>query len=196
MGIKRSDRGSRRPHCLIQINVPVAGVSTVYASTRRSTHVMNARTPDGSEQPLAIPVDTVCFIVDMLREYENTELLTDAADETAEKPAPMDAEDLDVYTERENDYRSEPVRQELESFIHDLPEDQQVDLVALMWLGRDNSSAEDWPGIRQEASQAHNARTALYLLGSPLASDFLEEGLSILGHASGDTEDRATRNEP
>lgn len=159
---------------------------------------MNANTPNGPEQPLAIPVDTVCFIVDMLHEYENTELLADDAETTAEEPAPLDAPDVDVYTEHENDYRNAPVRQELMSLIHDLPVDQQVDLVALMWLGRDNSSADDWPGLRDEAAQAYNARTAHYLLGSPLASDFLEEGLSILGYDRNGNggSDRANRSEP
>lgn len=132
------------------------------------------------EQPLAIPVDTVRFIVDKLHEYENTDLLADASETNEAEPTPLDCENVDVYAEHENDYRNEPIRQELVSFIDDLPDDYQVDLVALTWLGRDNSSAEDWPTIREAAEQAHDGRTALYLLGSPLASDFLEEGLSIL----------------
>lgn len=132
------------------------------------------------EQPFAIPVDTVRFIVDKLHEYENTDLLADASEASEPEPTPLDSENVDMYTEHENDYRNEPIRQELESFIDDLPDDYQIDLVTLMWLGRDNSSAEDWPAIRETAEQAHNRRTALYLLGSPLASDFLEEGLSIL----------------
>ena len=94
------------------------------------------------EQPLAIPVDTVRFIVDKLHEYENTGLLADASEASETEPTPLDCENVDVYTERENDYRNEPIRQELESFIDDLPDDYQVGLVALMWLGRDNGSAE------------------------------------------------------
>lgn len=157
---------------------------------------MNASTPSGPEQPLAIPADTVCFIVDMLREYENSELLADDAETAMDDPAPLETDDVDIYTEHENDYRNAPVRHELESLIHDLPVDQQIDLVALMWLGRDNSSAEDWPALRDEAAHAYNARTALYLLGSPLASDFLEEGLSILGHTCSGADARENRSEP
>lgn len=142
---------------------------------------MNASTPSNPEQPLAIPADAVCFVVTLLREYENSELLGDEADSGTQEASPLEAEDVDVYTQHETDYRNEPVRQELESFINDLPEDQQTDLVALMWLGRDNGSEDDWPSIREEAAQAHNARTALYLLGSPLASDFIEDGLETLG---------------
>jgi hypothetical protein len=55
--------------------------------------------------------------------------------------------------------------------------------VALAWLGRDDNSASDWPAVREEAARAHNERTAAYLLGMPQLSDFLEEGLSLLGRS-------------
>lgn len=139
------------------------------------------------EQSLAIAVDTVCLIVDKLREYENADLLADAVDDDAQDPSAVDGEGIDIHTGRESDRHSEHVPQELESFINDLPQDQQIDLVALMWLGRNNGSAAEWPSIREEASQAHNARTAIYLLGTPMASNFLEEGLSTLGCSCEDT---------
>jgi len=65
----------------------------------------------------------------------------------------------------------------------ELPEDEQIDLVALMWLGRDDYSASDWPAVREEVARAHNKHTANYLLGTPLLGDFLEEGLSVLGRS-------------
>jgi hypothetical protein len=55
--------------------------------------------------------------------------------------------------------------------------------VTLAWLGRDDYSATDWPTVREEAARAHNERTVDYLLGMPLLSDFLEEGLSMLGYS-------------
>jgi hypothetical protein len=58
----------------------------------------------------------------------------------------------------------------------------------LAWLRRDDYSASDWPAVREEAARAHNQRTAEYLLGLPLAGDFLEEGLSMLGHSCGEFE--------
>ncbi len=73
--------------------------------------------------------------------------------------------------------------EELTSFINCLSEDEQIDLVALTWLGRDDYSATDWPTVRAEAAHAHNQRTAGYLLGTPLLADFLEEGLSLLGRS-------------
>ena len=141
-------------------------------------------TPPAAEPPmnapepaLSIPVDTVYFIIDKLREYDSRDMLA----EPVEDPCPLESEDVDVLREQENEYRNATVLQELHSVIDDLPEDQQVDLVALTWLGRDNCSATDWWSIREEVAQARNARTADYLLGMSMASDFLEEGLSTLG---------------
>jgi hypothetical protein len=64
-----------------------------------------------------------------------------------------------------------------------LSEDEQIDLVALVWLGREDHSAEDWAEVRAEASRAHNPTTANNLLGMPQLSDFLEEGYALLGPA-------------
>lgn len=140
---------------------------------------MNTSTPGMPEPALAVPLDAACYIVRKLREYENRELLIEPED----LPNPLEREDVDELTERENEYAFDPVRQELVTFIGDLSEDQQIDLVALMWLGRDSATTADWPSIRDEATQAYNARTSEYLLGSPLASDFLEDGLAVLGYA-------------
>ena len=86
-------------------------------------------------------------------------------------------EALAVLAERSDD----PVEDELGAFIDALSEDEQVDLVALAWLGRDGGTVADWTDVRREAADAHNDRTAAYLLGMPLLADFIEEGLNVLG---------------
>ena len=96
-------------------------------------------------------------------------------------PASNPSDDKDVAVLE--DHPDDPVEEELTSFINSLSEDEQVDLVALTWLGRDDYSASDWLTVREEAARAHNQRTAEYLLGTPLVGDFLEEGLSILGYS-------------
>ena len=75
------------------------------------------------------------------------------------------------------------VTQELTSAINDLSDDERVDLVALMWLGRGDYTSDDWPGVRQEAARQLEKSTAHYLMGTPMFGDFIEEGLSILGQA-------------
>ncbi|MFC0220337.1 hypothetical protein FHS82_003746 [Pseudochelatococcus lubricantis] len=124
---------------------------------------------------LTISPEKVCFIIIKAREF-------DAKDEVTEPdPGSNPADDMGVaILESHGD---DPVAQELTAFIRALSEDEQVDLVALTWLGRDDYSAEDWPGVREEAAGAHNKRTAEYLLGTPLVGDFLEEGLAILGYS-------------
>jgi len=76
------------------------------------------------------------------------------------------------------DHPDDPTYQELTAFISALTEDEQIDLVALTWLGRGDGAIEDWDDLRAEAARAHNSRTAPYLLGNPMLSDHLEEGLA------------------
>lgn len=124
---------------------------------------------------LTIPVEKVCFIIVKAREF-------DAKDATTEPdPASNPSDDKGVAVLEE--HADDPVADELVSFIEALSEDEQVDLVALAWLGRDGTAADDWPETRREAARAHNNRTASYLLGMPMLSDFVEEGLSMLGRS-------------
>ncbi len=127
------------------------------------------------EPTLTISPEKVCFIIVKAREF-------DAKDEVTEPdPAsnPSDDKDVSVLEEHADD----PVVEELTSLINSLSEDEQIDLVALTWLGRDDYSVGDWSDVRREAASAHNDRTAEYLIGTPLVADFLEEGLSKLGYS-------------
>jgi Protein of unknown function (DUF3775) len=129
-----------------------------------------------SEQTvLAISPEKVCFVIIKVREF-------DAKDEVTE-PDPGSNPTDDGGLEILEDHADDPVVEELTSLINSLSEDEQIDLVALAWLGRDDYSAADWLAVREEAASAHNQRTAEYLLGTPLVGDFLEEGLSILGYS-------------
>ena len=73
--------------------------------------------------------------------------------------------------------------EEITSLIDSLSVDEQIDLVALTWLGREDYSAADWSSVREEAARAYNGRTAAYLLGIPQLGDFLEEGLATLAYS-------------
>ena len=78
---------------------------------------------------------------------------------------------------------------ELRVLINDLNEDEQAEIVAIMWLGRDTFAAEDWDEAVQTAKDEHPGPTADYLLGAPLLADYLEDGLSALGYDVTDLED-------
>ena len=66
--------------------------------------------------------------------------------------------------------------------------DEQVDLVALAWMGRGDYTAEEFEQARTDARGRRNAHTAEYLAGIPLLSDYLEEALSELGYSVPDLE--------
>ena len=132
------------------------------------------------DRELSIPPDKVCFVVVKAREFDTKDVVT------GPDPASNPADDGGVAVLE--DHGGDPVFEELISFINALSEDEQVDLVALAWLGRDDYAASDWASVRDEAARAHNRRTARYLLGMPLLADFLEEGLSLLGHSCEDFE--------
>jgi hypothetical protein len=133
---------------------------------------------DDDEDPLTISPEKICFIVLKAHEFD--------AKEDVEEPDPgsnpTDDEDVEIL----EDYGNDPVVEELTQFINSLSIDEQVDLVALMWLGRDDYTAADWKAVREEAAGAHNEHTAGYLLGTPLLGDFLEEGLTMLGYSCED----------
>lgn len=122
---------------------------------------------------LSISPEKVCFIIIKAREFD----VKDAVTEPDPGSNPSDDKDAAVLEDHEDD----PVVEELTSFIDALSQDEQIDLVALTWLGRDDYSADDWPSVRAQAAEAYNDRTANYLLGTPLLGDFLEEGLAMLG---------------
>ena len=75
------------------------------------------------------------------------------------------------------------MRQELAAFISALNYDEQVDLVTLMWLGRGDGTLANWGELRQTACAEHTPWTERYLLGNPLLSDYLAEGLAQFGYS-------------
>src|SRR3974377_1881287 len=92
------------------------------------------------ESPLTISTEKVCFIIMKAKEF-------DAKDEVTEpNPGSNPADDRDI--EVLEDHKDDPVVEELTSLINSLSEDEQIDLVALAWLGRGGYSAHDWAGPR------------------------------------------------
>ena len=129
---------------------------------------------------LTIALEHVCFLIVKAREF-------DVKVEVVEPEPGSNPGDEDMREVLE-DYPDDPVQEELTEFIDGLSYDEKVDLVTLAWLGRDDYTADDWAEVRQQAADAHNNRTAAYLLGMPLLGDYLEEGISLLGLSCQDFE--------
>ncbi|TCS66198.1 uncharacterized protein DUF3775 [Primorskyibacter sedentarius] len=78
---------------------------------------------------------------------------------------------------------------ELRAFIDTLNEDEQAELVALMWIGRGSFEVDDLQEAIATAKQEATTPTADYLIGTPHLSDHLESALEALGISASDEED-------
>ncbi|MEJ2685647.1 MAG: DUF3775 domain-containing protein [Gammaproteobacteria bacterium] len=127
------------------------------------------------EQTLNVNPETVCFIIARAREFQ-------AKDEVVIPDEPADANGdwaLDIL----EDHRDDMTLQEVQSAVADLEPDQQYELVALMWVGRGDYDVDDWDSAVLAATEAWTERTADYLMTTPMAADYLEEGLELLGYS-------------
>lgn len=134
-----------------------------------------ARPEGGKAVELSISPEKVCFIIFKAREFDAKE----PANDPDPGSNPSDDKDIAVL----EDHGDDPVVEEITSLVDSLSEDEQIDLVAMMWLGRGDGTPETWAELREEAARAHNNKTAIYLLGTPLLGDYLEEGLALLGRS-------------
>lgn len=122
---------------------------------------------------LSIAPEKVCFVVIKARAFDSK------VDVVESDPGsnPTDDDMLEVL----EDYEDDPTFDELKEFIDSLNVDEQVDLVALTWLGRGDGTKDDWGDLVEQARDARSDHTADYLLGMPQLGDYLEEALSQLG---------------
>ena len=133
---------------------------------------------DDSSMQLSISPEKVFFIIIKAREFDAQVAPSDP--DSGSNPA--DDREIDVLEESPDN----PVVQELQSVINALNVDEQLDLLALTWLGRGDFSS--FSEARRAAERLDDVHAARYLLGTPLVSDYLEEGLSQLGHSLEDFE--------
>lgn len=124
---------------------------------------------------LANDLETICFIVIKARAFD--------AKVAIQEPDPGSNPGDEGMREVLEDYPDDPVEDELTAAIDSLNEDQQIELVALSWMGRGDYDKEDWPEAVAEARAARSDHTAGYLLGMPLVGDYLENGLATLGYS-------------
>jgi hypothetical protein len=123
---------------------------------------------------LSISPDKVAFLIEKAREFDVKEGATDP--DSGSNGADDDM--MDVLTDSGRD----PVVREISGFINALTEDEQVDLITLMRLGRGDGDIDDWDEMRSEAADQREGRsTVRYLLGEPMLGDLLAEGLDAFG---------------
>lgn len=86
--------------------------------------------------------------------------------------------------------RAEP---ELRAFIDRMSEEEQAELVAVMWIGRGSFEAEEFAAALDTAKAEASTPCADYLIGTPHMSDHLENGLEALGYSLSEDEDDLMR---
>lgn len=79
------------------------------------------------------------------------------------------------------DFTDDATRSEVAEFIAGLNDDEQANLVALVWIGRGSFTADEFDEAVETAKAEKINKTEDYLLGTPLLADYLEEGLDKLG---------------
>jgi hypothetical protein len=88
-----------------------------------------------------------------------------------------DALPSSALQDEENDLSREEVVEE----IRGLEPRQQAELVALMWLGRDDGAPEEYEGLVRLALERREVPTEDYLLDHPLVAEHWLEGMERLG---------------
>ncbi len=123
----------------------------------------------GHMTELELNRDIVGIVIDKTRQFQAKEEVTFPEDSMSP------TEDWAMQTLA--DHADDPVLLELASTVDSLEPDQQALLVALMWVGRGDYGVDEWEEAVAEARGQWNGRTAEYLIGTPLAADYLSAGL-------------------
>lgn len=129
---------------------------------------------------LSISSEKVCYLVVKFREFDVQDVETDPDDSSNPTDDRMVAI-LEAHADN-------PVVQEIRAFVEDLNDDEQIDLLALLRLGRGDGTLGEWEGLRNEAERELLPHIVPYLLGQPQVSDYLEEALSQFGFSCAEFE--------
>jgi hypothetical protein len=121
-----------------------------------------------------INTDKVCFIVVKARELESE-------DEGMDADASNAADDRFTSVLTEEAFTT--VRDEIASFIEAMDEEEQAELVALVWVGRGDFDGDEWDEAVRQARLRREGPTSAYLLSTPLLAAHLENGLAEFGES-------------
>ena len=124
---------------------------------------------------LELNPETVCFLISKAKEFHAKEDVV-----IPDEPfSPSEDWARQVLADHEGDLTF----QEFKASVDDLEPDQQVAVVALMWLGRGDYDEDQWDTACADAKSDWTPRTAEYLMATPLVADYLDEGLALLGYS-------------
>ncbi|MDQ2069051.1 DUF3775 domain-containing protein [Natronospira bacteriovora] len=136
---------------------------------------MSAEFESQADSPtLDVNLDNVCRLIQLARIFHAQEAVV-----IPEEPGnPSDDWPTQILAAHHDDQSLNEFR----SIIDDLDRNQQVEVVALLWMGRGDYDRQDWHALLSDADAEWTDYTADYLMAHPMLSDQLTEGLDILGY--------------
>jgi hypothetical protein len=128
---------------------------------------------------LRISTEKVCALIEAARELAG-KVPSTAGDRTTT------GDDSELVTIEEpfgNGYGEDARRREAVEFVAGLNVAEQVDLLALIWVGRGDYDVEQWDEALAEAEARIAARDPDYMLGDAALPEYLGDGLEALGRS-------------
>jgi hypothetical protein len=129
---------------------------------------------------LQIPLEQLAYIIEKAREFDAETAPVDSGPGSN----PSDDKYVGVLEATEDN----PTEQELLAALDALDDEQRIEILALMWVGRGDFGREEWRDALTQAREIHNENEIAYLTGTPLLADYLEIGLDLLGYSLEDHE--------
>ena len=129
---------------------------------------------DDEAEGLNIDLAKLRDIVLKAREFDQEEFPDD--------PDPGEEPETDIDRETLLDNGADPTEAELKGLIDDLNDDEIVDLLALVWIGRGDFGRSELSEARDMARERRPNQSSRYLMGMPSLDAYIEEGLATLGY--------------
>ncbi len=138
--------------------------------------ILMPKQPEKEEIALSVSPEIVCQLITRAHEFHAQEGVV-IPEDTMESSVENDPFQILA------DHRGDLTSLEILDAINNLEPDQQVCLLAIMYLGRGDFSVDEWGAALEEARNNWDVSVAKHLLSNPNIADFLSEGLSLLGHS-------------
>jgi len=129
---------------------------------------------DNEPAELNVSVDKLRDIVLRARAFD-IEDFPDEADPGSEP-------DSDLDREERLDEGDDPTEMELRALIDELNDDEVVDVIALVWVGRGDFGVDELQDARELARERHQGKSSKYLMGIPTLAEYLSEGAAEAGY--------------
>jgi hypothetical protein len=127
---------------------------------------------------LRIAVEKVCSLIEAAREIAGKVPPTTGDRTTTGDDSPLVS--IEDYP-GEDDWDGDDRRREMVELIAGLNVDEQVDLLALIMLGRGDYEFADWAAAVDEAEGRIAARDPDYMIGDAALPEYLGDGLEAFG---------------